>query len=59
MDVIRKAAEFVGGYDGKLEDALTAVSSVGGFVESCGGAGKARSALEAYRTVAEVVQSLM
>jgi hypothetical protein len=39
-----------------MEDAVKAISTVGGFVESCGGAEKARLALEAYRTVAEVVK---
>ena len=38
VETIRKASEFVAHYDGKLEDAIKAVSTVDGFVEACGGA---------------------
>jgi len=51
VETIKAAAQFVAGYDGKLEDALAAVSSVGGFVEKCGGASRAKGALEAYEAV--------
>ena len=36
VETIRKAAEFVSGFDGKIEDAVKAVATVGGFVEACG-----------------------
>jgi hypothetical protein len=56
VETIREAAAFVAGYAGKMEDALAAVSMVGGFVEACGGAKKAKETLEAYKAVVEAVR---
>ena len=56
VDTIKRAAEFVGQYKGKLADAVKAIETVGGFVESCGGAEKAKAALEAYEAVVAVVK---
>lgn len=56
VDTIKRAAEFVGQYEGKLADAVKAIDAVGGFIESCGNAEKAKAALEAYETVVAVVK---
>lgn len=56
VDTIKAAAEFVAGYDGSVQDALVAVASVGGFVEKCGGANRAKAALEAYEAVVAAVK---
>lgn len=56
VDTIKRAAEFVGSYKGKLADAVKAIETVGGFVEACGGAAKAKAALEAYEAVVKVVK---
>lgn len=56
VDNIKRAADLVVSYKGNLDEALTAIDTVGGFVESCGGAEKAKSALEAYEAVVAVVK---
>ena len=55
VETVKLAAEFVGQYDGSIEDAVAAISTVGGFVEQCGGAAKAKAALEVYESVAAAV----
>jgi hypothetical protein len=56
VDTIKRAAEFVANYKGSIKDALKAIETVGGFVEACGGADKAKAALEAYEAVAAAVK---
>jgi len=56
VDTIRRAAEFVTNYKGSIQDALKAIATVGQFVEQCGGADKAKAALEAYEAVAAAVK---
>ena len=55
VETIRKASVFVQQYPGKLDEAVSAIEAVGQFIAECGGAEKAKAALEAYKAVAEVV----
>ena len=55
VEQIKRAAEFVKGYKGKVEDAVAAINAVGRFVDDCGSAEKAVKAIEAFRAVAQYV----
>ena len=56
VETVKLAADFVGQYDGSVKDAVAAIETVGGFVEQCGGAAKAKAALEVYESVAAAVK---
>jgi len=55
VETIKRAAAFAAGYNGKLDEAVSAIETVGKFVQECGGAEKAKAALEAYQAVAAAV----
>ena len=55
VETIRKASVFVQQYPGKLDEAVSAIEAVGQFIAECGGAEKAKAALEAFRAVSEAV----
>ena len=55
VETVKLAADFVGQYKGSIEEAFAAIENVGGFVEQCGGAEKAKAALGVYQSVAEAV----
>lgn len=56
VDTIKRAAEFLRTFNGKVEEAVKAIDSVGQYVVACGGAEKAKAAIEAYQAVAALVK---
>ena len=56
VETVKLAADFVRQYDGSIKDAVAAIDTVGGFVEQCGGAAKAKAALEVLELVAAAVK---
>lgn len=55
VNTIKTAAEFVAAY-GDIDAALEAIEGVGEFITKCGSPAKAKSALEAYQSVADVLK---
>ena len=55
VNTIKLAAEFVESH-GDVEQALTAIDSIGEFITTCGSPAKAKAALEAYQSVAAVLK---
>jgi hypothetical protein len=51
VETIKAAGAFVAGFDGSIDEAVASISTVGEFVEKCGGAQKAKTALEAFKGV--------
>jgi putative heme degradation protein len=51
VEAVKSAAAFVTGFGGSVEDALTAIETVGKFVDLCKSSAKAKAALEAYQAL--------
>lgn len=55
VNQIKLAAAFVKENDGNIESAIAAIDQVGEFIKQCGTPEKAKSALEAYQSVADML----
>lgn len=53
---IKLAAEFVTNNGGDIENAIASIEYVGEFITRCGNAAKAKAALEAYQSVAQLLK---